>query len=406
MTGISGADWSLMTPATALCPSRGKRVKGSGAHAVSSPLCTLRRVRVPLLASIAGCLATVLYVAVVMPSGHFADDFAVNIWAAGRTYLDGSSPLPAPTVEAVFPSAASYPPIANVVTLPFALPPVAESRLVWTFMLAGCVFAALKVQGVADWRCYLAAFVSPAVVTGLAWGNVSLLLVLGLAFAWRWRNRPVAAGLAVGLLVALKLFLWPLVPWLWFTGRRRAALISVSAGVVFLLVPWAVIRFDRMTEYPRLLATITDVWGRLSVSLYAVLVNHGTPDLEAQVLLVILALAGIAAIAAARERDATAFTLAVVVALLTTPVVWGHYFALLLVPTAILAPGFSWLWLLPLLSFAQLDIGATTGDFRARALACTVALLTTAAVLLRTANVAPRSIEARQMAQRPEAARL
>jgi len=360
---------------------------------------------VPLLASIAGCLATVLYVAVVVPSGHFADDFVVNIWAAGRTYLDGSSPLPAPTVEAVFPRAASYPPIANVVTLPFALPPVAESRVIWTIMLAGGLFAALKVLGVSDWRCYLAAFVSPAVVTGLAWGNVSLLLVPVVACAWRWRNRSGVAGLAVGLLVALKLFLWPLVPWLWFTGRRRAALMSVGAGVLFLLVPWAATRFDRMTEYPHLLATITDVWGPLSVSLYAVLVNHGTPDPAAQVVLVLVALAGIAAIAATRERDATAFTLALVVALLTTPIVWGHYFALLLVPIAILAPTFSWLWLLPLLSFAQLEIGTTAGDVKARALACTVALLATAAVLLRAANATPGSTEARYTAQRREAAR-
>jgi len=141
-----------------------------------------------------------------------------------------------------------------------------------------------------------------------------------------------------------------------------------------------------MTEYPRLLATITDVWGPQSVSLYAVLLHLRTPDVAAQVLLVMLALAGIAGIAAARERDVTSFTLALVVALVTTPVVWGHYFALLLIPTAILAPAFSWLWLLPLLSLAQLNLGLTTEDFRSRALACTVALLATAAVLLQAAR--------------------
>ena len=360
----------------------------------------------PVLASVAGCSATVLYVAVVLPAGFgFAGDFFLSIWEPGRTYLEGSSPLSAPTVEAVTPGFAGYPPIANVMTLPFALPPRVEASLIWTVMLAVSVFATLKVLGIADWRCYLAAFISPAVMTGLAWGNVSLLLGLGVACVWHWRNRAVVAGLVVGLLVAAKLFLWPLVPWLWFTGRRRAAVISGGAGILFFLVPWAVIRFDRMTEYPRLLATITDVWGRRSVSVYAVLVNHGTSELAAQVLLVILALAGVAAIAAARKRDATAFTLAVVVALLTTPVVWGHYFALLLVPIAILAPAFSWLWLLPLLFFPHLEIGAVTGDIRARALACTVALLATAAALLRTANATPGSTEARYTAQRREAAR-
>ena len=42
----------------------------------------------------------------------------------------------------------------------------------------------------------------------------------------------------LGLVVALKLFLWPLILWLVITRRFKAATIAACCSVVFLLVPW------------------------------------------------------------------------------------------------------------------------------------------------------------------------
>jgi hypothetical protein len=48
-----------------------------------------------------------------------------------------------------------------------------------------------------------------------------------------------------------------------------------------------------------------------------------------------------------RGRDSQALTLAIAIALLMTPLVWLHYFALFLVPVAIASPRLSRLWVLP-----------------------------------------------------------
>ena len=84
--------------------------------------------------------------------------------------------------------------------------------------------------GVRDWRCHVLAVTSPVVVHGLYYGNLTIVLVLPLALAWRYRDRARLAGLALGAAVAAKLFVWPLVVWLLLTRRFRAAAWAVAAG--------------------------------------------------------------------------------------------------------------------------------------------------------------------------------
>ena len=51
----------------------------------------------------------------------------------------------------------------------------------------------------------------------------------------------------------------------------------------------------------------------------------------------------------AGDGDRAAFAIAILAAILLTPIVWLHYFALLFVPLAIARPRLSWPWGLPLL---------------------------------------------------------
>jgi len=83
-------------------------------------------------------------------------------------------------------------------------------------------------------------------------GTVTPLLLLGTAATWRFRDRRGLA-LIVAATVLTKLFLWPLLPWLWFTGRRRAAVQALVGVVVVTMVGWLPLGFGSMERYPSLL---------------------------------------------------------------------------------------------------------------------------------------------------------
>ena len=111
---------------------------------------------------------------------------------------------------------------------------------------------------------------SPVVVHGLFYGNLTVLLVLPLALAWRYRDRARRRGLAVGIAVAAKLFVWPLVVWLLLTRRFRAA--AWAVGSVGRARPRRVgaDRLRGLRDYPALLRAVQDVYAVRSVSLSTV----------------------------------------------------------------------------------------------------------------------------------------
>ncbi|MGZ8708557.1 MAG: hypothetical protein ACXW0R_14375, partial [Gaiellaceae bacterium] len=76
-----------------------------------------------------------------------------------------------------------------------------------------------------------------------------------------------------------------------------------------------------------------------------------------------------------RERDVGVLTLALAAGLAASPIVWVHYFLLLLVPLALTRPRLSALWFVP---FAYLPLGETAwpaGDARKLALALVTTLI-------------------------------
>src|SRR5262249_29286169 len=129
-----------------------------------------------------------------------------------------------------------------VVLAPFSVLPLKVASILWVLALAAAVVGALSLCGVRDVRCYLAACACPAVIAGLLYANASLLLVLAVALIWRYRDKSRMAAL-IGLVVATKVFLWPLLFWLAITRRWRSLWLSMSALVAMSLVGWAAIGF-------------------------------------------------------------------------------------------------------------------------------------------------------------------
>jgi hypothetical protein len=241
-----------------------------------------------------------------------------------------------------------YPPVAALLFAPFAALPAEAARVLMFLAGFAAVLGALRILHVEDWRCYGVAVISAPAINSLALGALTSFLLLGAALAWRYRDSPLVAAVAVAITAVLKLFLWPLAVWLLATRRWRAAAICALAGVVLLFGGWAVIGFAGLRSYPTLVHVLERVEGPVSYSTVALLGLSGGAATAATVVLSLAAVAAIWFAARGSGGDRRAFAVAVVASLVATPLVWLHYLLLLFVPIALYRPRLSGLWFLPL----------------------------------------------------------
>lgn len=287
----------------------------------------------------------------------FADDFETSVWTPGRAVLDGRSPIRRYSDEG-HDGGSVYPPAATFATLLFSLPSYRVGMVLWALTLSAAVLGGLWLCGVRDWRCYVAAGSSPPVIAGFLYANVSLLFVLALALVWRWRNRPRLLGPLLGLVIAAKLFLWPVAVWLAITRRWLAFVSSIVFAAVSSFVAWGVVSFEGLAEYPGMIRRHAEMQGQDGLSVAALAAPFG----ETASPIVGLA-AGIVALVVAMSRrrdDLGSFAWAITAALLASPMVWTHYYSLLLVPLALATPTWGIVWLAPFLALPQV-LDAVTG---------------------------------------------
>lgn len=280
-----------------------------------------------------------------------AIDFRDAYRIAGHRLLEGATPYTWTHAQIAGGEVFVYPSVAAVLMVPFALLPGSASALLFSALCAAAAAATLRVLEVRDWRLYGVTLVWPWVVAGWQTGNLTLLLGLGIALVWRFRDRPAVTGLLVGLLVSLKPFTAPIALWL-LASRRYAALAwAVAAAAVLNLVGWGVVGFDQIRRYVQLSASVTSAlehtgYGVISAAEHAGLGQSAGLVIELSVSVVLVVLV---AIAGRRRDDQAALTAAIMLMLVAWPLVWSHYFALLLIPMAITHPRLSRVWLLPLL---------------------------------------------------------
>lgn len=276
-------------------------------------------------------------------------DFEGTLWNAGIAIRDGRSPYPTPVVaEIEVGNPALYPPLLMLFVVPLTLLPWWVGVTVWTALLIAAVGGSLYVLGVRDPRCYTLALISAPAIVGFIWGNATLLLLPLVALAWHWRDNWRRGGVVVGLAIAAKLFLWPLLFWLLGTRRYKAFGAAVAVTCVGIIAPWAVIGFNGFSSYPALLGVADEVYAIHGYSVATMLSALGvaTGFATGGAIGVGFAIAGLAFVAARRGEDEISISLAVLAAILGSPIVWGHYYVLLLAPLAIARPRFSTPWLL------------------------------------------------------------
>lgn len=289
--------------------------------------------------------------------GDWAFDFR-QFWQGGQDVVNGVSPYPSELLLATagdhldpvdiqevfrFP----YPAGAAVAFAPLGALGFDLAAAVWGAILILSLLAAVWILGVRDWRVLGVIIGSAPVIGAVRIGTVTPVLILLLAVAWRWRDRWWAVSGALAAAISLKLLLWPLVVWLLATRRWAAAIGASGLAAAATFIAWAAIGFDGLADYPELLRRLTDVVQNRGFSLVALGIEAELPEGAAESLPWLVGLSLLATLIAVVRRgdgDRRAFSLAVAAAIAFTPIVWLHYYALLVVPLALVRPRLSWTW--------------------------------------------------------------
>ena len=276
-------------------------------------------------------------------SGSMAIDFHTEIYPEAKELLKGQNPFPAPTADLSQASNHIWPPLAGYLAAPLTVfsPNVADIIIV--FVGIACFGAALWTVGVRDWRVYGASVLWAPVISEVKTAHLSLILCLFVAVVWQSRERTAIPGITLGVAIGLKFFLWPLILWLAALRRWREAGIAAAtaAGSLLLVLP-----FIGIFEYARLLRRLGSAFDYFSFTPYGILAQAGAPGIWSRVAALTV---GVTCLAVAWRRRS--FALSIAAALLLSPIVWFDYFAITAIPLAVVRPRFSWIWLLPILTW-------------------------------------------------------
>lgn len=300
-----------------------------------------RGLTVAALAALPAAVIVTMFV-VAAKTGPLAWDFRNELYPQAKTLLDGDNPWP----EGL------WPPLATVVAMPFTVLPSEAAGVAFALGGIGCMALALWLVGVRDWRVYGAVGLWPPVLGDIRIAHLTPLLCLLAALVWRYRDRPLLSGFALGLAGGLKFFLWPLGVWLVATGRYRAAAAAVVVAAASLL---AVVPFASIDEYVDTLRHVRSAFDQDSYSPFGLLTQLGLSDAVAH--LVTYAVGGTLLVLTWFRRS---FALAIGAALVLSPIVWLDFYALVAIPLAIARPRLSWVWFLPLLAWGLPSSGIAT----------------------------------------------
>lgn len=303
-------------------------------------------------------LVPVVFLVLYLSHQHDLDaiafDFHHYYWPAGDRVLHGLSPyVHGPWYPSEVPVGFVYPAPTAVVFAAVAVIPREIGDVIFTALAIASPLVTLRLLDVRDWRVYAIVLLWAPAVFGFQTANLSLLFTVAVAAMWRYRDRPRISGAIFGVLVAMKLFLFPL--GLFYLATRRFAALSyaVATMLAFTALAWVVIGLDEIARYRSTVEDFTHLREDYGFSLIGFVERVGGGRPLAYV--VALGLAGAAAvacvIAGSRGRESAAFILALAVSLLATPIMWLHYLALLLVAVGLRCPRLHVLWVLPVLLF-------------------------------------------------------
>ena len=225
----------------------------------------------------------------------------------------------------------TYPPFAGLVLLPLSYLPQSGVRLMWTVATLAAIGAiawlAAPSRRVGGWLAAALVATAPG-SSNLRLGQISVFISLLVLVDCLDRVPPRWHGVATGLAAAVKLTPLAFLPYYWFTGRRRAAVVGALTFATATTLATAVLPRDSVRFW------FTELWrtrrigdlaqtGNQSLNGMAQRLSVDAPLLVGVVALVVLLIAY-------RRASVVADPLAGAIivgaaALLASPVSWSHH---------------------------------------------------------------------------------
>jgi hypothetical protein len=329
-----------------------------------------------VLLGVVPLVATALLAMFALRVPWAAGDFRWSYYPAASRLIHGTSPYAVTAHDIAAGTAFVYPALSAIVFAPFALVGRGVSDHLYMLLCFLLVPSALWAARVRDWRVYGITLLWLPTVVGWEDGNVTVPLAFLTVLVWRYRERPWVAGLLVAAAISLKPFVWPLGLWLLATRRWRAAVWAIGCGALLNLAAWAVVGFDEIHTYLHLSSQVTDALWRGGYGMLAVAHHLGFGRGVGDALLAVAAIlvgVGLVYVGFSRRDERQAMVLATALMLVASPLVWNHYFFLLLVPLALTRPKFGAIWTIPLAMWVMPPSYTVTGWQIGAAWAVTVA---------------------------------
>lgn len=258
---------------------------------------------------------------------------AATAWFAGQPIYD-----PAVTSTGTC-GIYQYPPPFVLLAAPFSLFGFATGTWLWIGFLIACWLvgtAILPIPASIRWTVLLLGAISWPLVFGVRIGQVTPLLYLVFALAWRSLDRPtwLGASVAVGALIKLQ----PGLLGLWLLARREWRAAGVAALVGVALAGLAAIA--GLADWPGFVRLVRSISSAVDIpvnmSIGATLHSLGLDPGVAGVIQAVntAVMVALVVVAGVRLPRTPGFLVAIVATQLISPIIWTHYALLLLLPVA------------------------------------------------------------------------